>query len=941
MEYNSLRNRLRRIAWVAALAPMLLFNAPTCRAETRNFVMTPSAKDEIIKKAAIEERGGVLILRLAGSPYEMGYQRGALLKDSIRKFFREDVIGYLDSEEKKRRRGAFPNSSLARYFRSKAKSLEAYIPREYREELKGLSDGCGLSYDDLLLMHTAVDTASLSRLDLEAVFRDKLKAEKAVIFYAPESGNRFVTVGPVGIIGALTGMNEKGVTLDETGYGKTREFAGGVPVLFLFRQWLQYSDSPYDAIRIVSSSRRTITDSVIVADTRVNEGCVIDFDPKAYDAAFETDKVAGSLRYFIKLKDEFNIAVTDEKPIDPFEFYSYEKSVPEYKLEPKERTREYQHYSFDYPSVVETDYPNNRVFADFYEPKGYDKYPVVIFISHTTGSIPQIEGEFCRDLASNGIAALLIQTAYQKNFSFSRKWFVEKSKERGADELLELLRQLVIETRRSIDWLETRPGVMKDRIGVMGISLGGILVPVVAGVDDRINCAAIVLGGGDMGDILWNSVMTGFFKERLISEGIDSAQELEEKMWVIDPLTFSFKAKKKPVIMINAHFDINIPRSSTLKLWRALGKPKLIWLPSVHATSIFEIGYAKIKTFQYFYEQLVNKKKAEEIGFDYTPSSPLSAFRLKPGEAINNKLKVSVTGKWSGFGFGDDEMENKSLRLGIFAKDLFENGYFGGSEAFGRQEKDDRYRLDGLGGALLFGLRLSETSNAFIKYSYEAVDVYHAASSAPTEITRHIGSKGVSTASFTYERSTYDDGLYPIDGSYRNVTVDVASSILGGDFNFLRTSGETTWYITTPHPKVTFVFRIKGGWEGEYAGSADVPFYERFYAGSSDTIRGYELRFIGPKDSKDLSLGGDVMTIGNIEVRFPLFSGLNGALFYDVGGVWERISDVRLPDDLKSSVGTGLRYRIKWTVLRLDYGYPLNRNPGDAGKFHFGLGVPF
>ena len=937
MEDKAVRTRIL----FAALASILLFNAPLCRAETRNFAMTPAAKDAIVKKAALEERDGVLVLRLSGTPYEMGYQHGVLLKDNIRKFFSDDVIGYLNSEEKKRRHNAFPNSSLAQYFRSKAKSLERYIPDDYRAELRGLSDGCGLSYEDLLLMHTAVDTASLSRLNLDTRFRDILKEKKAIIFYAPESGNEFVTVGCPGIIGALTGMNRKGVTLDEVGYGKTDTFTRGIPILFLFRQWLQYSDSPYDAIRIVSSSQRTIPDSVIVADTRVNEGCVIDFDTKIYDATFETDKVAGSLQYFIKLKEEFNIAVAGEKPIDPFEFYAYEKKIPEFKLEPKEKTREYEHYSFNYPSVVQTDYPDNRVFVDFYEPKGYDKYPVVIFISHTTGSIPQIEGEFCRDLAANGIAALLIQTAYQKNFSFSSKWFIEKLKERGADELLELLRQLVIETRRSIDWLETQPKVMKDRIGVMGISLGGILVPVVAGVDDRVNCMAIILGGGDMGEILWNSAMTGFFKKRLISEGINSAQELEEKMWIVDPLTFSFKAKKKPVIMINAHFDINVPGSSTLKLWRALGKPQLTWLPSVHATSLFEIGYAKIKTFQYFYAQLVDKKKAEEMGLDYTPGSPLSAFRFKPAEALGHRLKISVSGKWSGFGSGDDETETKSLRLGVFAKDLFEKGYFGGSEAFGRQEKDDRYKLDGLGGALLFGCRLSETSNAFLKYSYESVVVCFVESSAPTEITRHAGTKGVSAASFTYERSTYDDNLYPIDGSYRNVTVDVASSVLGGDFNFVRTTGEATWYITTPHPKITFVFRIKGGWEGEYAGSPDVPFYERFYAGSSDTIRGYKLRFIGPKDSKDLPLGGDVTTIGNIEVRFPMFMGLNGALFYDVGGVWERISDVKLPKDLKSSIGTGLRYRTKWTVLRFDYGYPLNRNPGETGRFHFGLGVPF
>lgn len=937
MENKTMRGRILS----AASALILLSNAPLYPADAQNFAMPQPAREAILKKASLDETGGMPVLRLAGTPYEMGYQHGALLKDRIREFFTEDVLGYLNSEEKKRVRSAFPHCALIEYFRSKAESLEKYIPEDYRQELKGLSEACGLSYGDVLLMHTVIDIASESRFGLSAKFRLSLVETRVIIFYSPESGNKFVTVGHPGIIGALTGMNEKGVTLDEIGGKKTQEFARGIPILFLLRQWLQYADSPYDAIRIVSSSQRTIADSVVVADIRTNEGCVIDFDTKEYDATFESDKVAASLQYFTGLKDRFNIAVSEEKPIDPFEFYSYEKKIPEYKMETKEKTREYEHYSFSYPSVVETDYPDNRVFLDFYEPKGLDKYPAVIFISHTTGSISQIEGEFCRDLAANGIAALLVQTSSQKNFSFSRRWFVEKLKERGADELIGLLRQLVIETRRGIDWLESQPKVKKDKIGVMGISLGGILVPVVAGVDDRVNCMAIVLGGGDMGEILWNSAMTGFFKKRLMNEGIKSAQELERKMWMFDPLTFCFKAKKKPVIMINAHFDINVPRSSTLKLWRALDKPQLTWLPSVHATSLFEIGYAKIKTFQYFYAQLVDKKKAEEMGLDYTPGSPLSAFRIKPAQALGNKLKISVSGNWSGLGVGDDNLETKSLKLGIFAKDLFNKGYFGGSEVFGRQERDDRYRLGGLGGALLFGCRLTETSNVFLKYSYEGVNVYRVDSSAPTEIQRHIGTKGVSAASFTYERSTYDDNLYPIDGSYRNVTVDLASSVLGGEFNFVRTTGEATWYITTPYPKITFVFRVKGGWAGEYAGSADVPFYERFYAGSSDTVRGYKMRFIGPKDSRDLPLGGNVLGLGNAEVRFPLFMGLNGALFYDVGSVWGKIGDIKLPGDLKSSVGAGLRYRTKWTVLRFDYGYPLNRNPGETGRFHFGLGVPF
>jgi len=333
MESKAIRGRIL----FAASALILLSGAPLYPEDAQNFAMPQPAREAILKKASLDETGGTPILRLAGTPYEMGYQHGALLKDRIREFFTEDVLGYLNSEEKKRVRSAFPHCALIEYFRSKAESLEKYIPEDYRQDLKGLSEACGLSYGDVVLMHTVIDNSSDPRLGLSARFRDllSLNERRAMIFYAPQSGNKFVTVGHPGMIGALTGMNEKGVTLEETGYGKTREFARGIPILFLLRQWLQYADSPYDAIRIVSSSQRTIADSVVVADIRTNEGCVIDFDTKEYDATFESEKVAASLQYFIGLKDRFNIAVSEEKPIDPFEFYSYEKKIPEYKMETK------------------------------------------------------------------------------------------------------------------------------------------------------------------------------------------------------------------------------------------------------------------------------------------------------------------------------------------------------------------------------------------------------------------------------------------------------------------------------------------------------------------------------------------------------------------------------------------------------------------------------
>lgn len=622
---------------------------------------------------------------------------------------------------------------------------------------------------------------------------------------------------------------------------------------------------------------------------------------------------------------------------DPSKFYDYPKGIPSCLLEQKEKTKEYERYSFSYQSALRTDYPDNTVYLDFYEPRGKDRYPAIVFLSHISGWVPQIEGEFCRDLASNGIAVLLVQTAYQKNYKFSRAWLEENMKQCGAEAMIQLFRQMVIEARRGIDWLESRPEVEKDKIGIMGISLGGIIAPIVAGVDGRPCSMAILLAGGDMGNIIWNSFTMKSYKKCLEEEGITSAGELEKKLWMIDPLTFADKAKGRPILMINAYFDTAIPHSSTDRLWQALGRPKIIWIPSGHYTSLFTMGYAKIKTFQYFYGELIDREKAKNIDLSYYPDSPITSF------SINN-----ITGKgpfggnaafYADFAFkgGYDR-----VKAGAVGKNIFDSAYLAGGEAFWRSAKDGRYRMYGTGGDAIFGSRLTEHTHGFIKYSYESVNVYKLSRSAPEEFKSHAGRTGVSSVSFHWERNTFDDELYPIDGSYYHASFGTASKYLGGNYNFMKAIGEGRWYFTTPFPRITIAFRGKGGWLGEYGEARDIPFFERFMLGGGDTIRGYRTNSIGPKDADNLPLWGSVMLLGNIETRFPVYKWFNGAVFYDVGGNWEHLNRVRIPVELQNSVGAGLRVRTKWTVLRLDYGYPLNTNKeARRGRFEFGLGLPF
>jgi outer membrane protein assembly factor BamA len=79
----------------------------------------------------------------------------------------------------------------------------------------------------------------------------------------------------------------------------------------------------------------------------------------------------------------------------------------------------------------------------------------------------------------------------------------------------------------------------------------------------------------------------------------------------------------------------------------------------------------------------------------------------------------------------------------------------------------------------------------------------------------------------------------------------------------------------------------------------------------------------------------------NNELRFPAASIFDGVGFVDVGNAYSRVADFRLTD-LRKTAGAGLRVRTPYFLLRLDYGFKLDRRPGESrGAFFFSIGQAF
>ena len=120
-----------------------------------------------------------------------------------------------------------------------------------------------------------------------------------------------------------------------------------------------------------------------------------------------------------------------------------------------------------------------------------------------------------------------------------------------------------------------------------------------------------------------------------------------------------------------------------------------------------------------------------------------------------------------------------------------------------------------------------------------------------------------------------------------------------------------------------------------------VPTSERFFAGGSTTLRGFEQNAVGPIDVNGVAIGGDAMLVLNNELRMPLFSLIDGVGFVDIGNVWQRGTGFSF-SDLRKTAGGGVRVRTKWILVRGDYGFILDRRPGEQrGRFYFSIGQAF
>lgn len=231
-----------------------------------------------------------------------------------------------------------------------------------------------------------------------------------------------------------------------------------------------------------------------------------------------------------------------------------------------------------FPSAVESPHSaNNTVYAEYFRPSAPGKHPAVIVLDILDGKQVVSRGEALW-LAQNGIAALVVTMPY---YGPRRDGNNLRMLSPDVDHTVAAFRQAVLDNRRAVAWLASRPEVDDTRLGAVGTSLGSFLAALTTASEPRLTSACLLLSGGGLVDSFYDHPKAAPFRK--VNEFIGGSKEkLKALVAPIDPLTYAEHLKGKQVLFLGASRDDVVPPEACRRLWEAAGKPKIQWYDATH-----------------------------------------------------------------------------------------------------------------------------------------------------------------------------------------------------------------------------------------------------------------------------------------------------------------------------------------------------------------------
>jgi len=242
-----------------------------------------------------------------------------------------------------------------------------------------------------------------------------------------------------------------------------------------------------------------------------------------------------------------------------------------------------------------------------------------------------------------------------------------------------------------------------------------------------------------------------------------------------------------------------------------------------------------------------------------------------------------------------------------------------------------------------FMIELRKPINAYmygtLGYTLQDVDIFNVAASAPDFILSQSGSFVESKIFSSIVFDSRDNPLLSRRGQRITFSPFISGGFLGGDTQVYALDLEGSQYFHLPKD---LILLINGeiATVNQWGSGTEVPIFERLFLGGSNNLRGFPFREVGPQENGE-PIGGQSMARATVELTFPIIEKARGAIFYDTGFVNSSAWSFGF-NNIASDVGIGIRLDLPIGPLRLDYGYPLQRDGyNGGGHFNFNVGYQF
>ncbi len=279
-------------------------------------------------------------------------------------------------------------------------------------------------------------------------------------------------------------------------------------------------------------------------------------------------------------------------------------------------------------------------------------------------------------------------------------------------------------------------------------------------------------------------------------------------------------------------------------------------------------------------------------------------------------------------------------------------------------DEDDTssFRTDSYGAGVTFGYPISESQTLSFRFGVENTKI-KLGTFPVSEILGFITEEGDDINEFqitgTWRQSRLNRGFFATKGSSQSLSVELA--VPGSDTTYYKITYKGQVYFPI-FDQLTLKLRGNFGYADTLDSSKPFPFYNNFFAGGIDSVRGFENNTLGPRSTPDPldpdqgpdSFGGNVKTTGGVELIFPTpfltdKRSVRTLLFVDAGNVFNTDCPSTSPNcidfdlgELRYSTGIGVTWLSGFGPLTFSLAKALNEGDFDETEvFQFSFGTTF